>query len=47
MSSAVVLKEVGEFGLALLRLTSVSADAFPPLKSAACGALYIVELVAV
>jgi hypothetical protein len=41
------LKEVGEVGLALLRLTSVSADAFPPLKSAACGALYIVELVAV
>jgi hypothetical protein len=47
MSSAVVLKEVGEFGLALLRLTSEFSDAFPPLKSAACLTLYIVELVAV
>ncbi|KAG8725088.1 hypothetical protein FRC09_008766 [Ceratobasidium sp. 395] len=31
--------------LQLLRLTAASADAFPPLKSAAGGALHIVELV--
>jgi len=33
------LKESGEAVFALLKLTSASADAFPPLKSAA-GALY-------
>lgn len=42
-----VLKEVREFALALLRLTSVSADAFLPLKSPACGALHIADLVPV
>jgi hypothetical protein len=46
-SSHTASREAGEFGLALLRLTSVSADAFPPLRSAACSALYIVKLVAV
>ena len=42
-----VLKEAGEIALALLRLTSASADVFPPLKSAAGGALHIVEIVVV
>jgi hypothetical protein len=41
------LKESGEAVFALLKLTSASADAFPPLKSAAGGALHIVEIVLV
>jgi len=36
-----------EGGLALLRLTHDSADAFPPLKSVVGGALNIINLVAV
>ena len=42
-----VLKEGGEGALALLRLTAAAADVFPPLKSAAGGALHIAELVKV
>jgi hypothetical protein len=41
------LKESGEAVFALLKLTSASADAFPPLKSAAGGALHIAEIVLV
>jgi hypothetical protein len=47
MSANRVLKETGEVAFALLKLTSASADAFPPLKSAAGGALHIVEMVSV
>jgi hypothetical protein len=39
------LKEAGEVALALLRLARDSADIFPPLKTAAGGALHIAELV--
>jgi hypothetical protein len=42
-----ILKESGEAIFALLKLTSASADAFPPLKSAATGALYIADTVLV
>jgi len=42
-----VLTEAGEIALALLRLTSVSADVFPPLKGAASGALHVAEIVVV
>jgi hypothetical protein len=42
-----VVKESGEAVFALLKLTSATADAFPPLKSAAGGALHIAELVVV
>jgi hypothetical protein len=42
-----VLKEAGEIALALLRLTSASADIFPPLKSGGGGALHIAEIVVV
>ena len=42
-----VLKEAGEIALTLLRLTSTSADVFPPLKSATGGALHIAEIVVV
>jgi len=41
------VKESGEAIFALLKLTSATADAFPPLKSAAGGALHIAELVVV
>jgi len=41
------VKESGEAIFALLKLTSATADAFPPLKSAAGGALHIAELVLV
>jgi hypothetical protein len=47
MSTKRVLKETGEIAFALLKLTGASADAFPPLKSAAGGALHIVEMVSV
>ena len=42
-----ILQESGEAIFALLKLTSASADAFPPLKSAATGALYIADIVSV
>jgi hypothetical protein len=42
-----VVKETGAAVLALLRLTSATADVFPPLKSAAGGALHIAEIVVV
>jgi hypothetical protein len=42
-----VLREGGEAALALLRLTYAAADVFPPLKSAAGGALHIVDMVTV
>jgi hypothetical protein len=42
-----VAKESGEAVFALLKLTSATADAFPPLKSAAGDALHIAELVVV
>jgi len=42
-----VAEESGAAIFALLKLTCAAADAFPPLKSAAGGALYITEIVAV
>ncbi len=42
-----VINEGGEVMFALLRLTEASAGVFPPLKSAAAGALHIVNLVKV
>jgi hypothetical protein len=42
-----VVKETGEAVLALLKLTRATADVFPPLKSAAGGALHIAEIVMV
>jgi len=42
-----VKQALNEGGLALFRLTYASADAFPPLKSVAGGALHIIDLVAV
>jgi len=42
-----VVKESGEAVFALLKLTSATADAFPPLKSVTGGALHIAELVVV
>jgi hypothetical protein len=47
MKPKAILTETGEVALALLRLTEASSDCFPPLKSAAAGALHIVELVKV
>ncbi|KAG8795975.1 POC1 centriolar protein A [Ceratobasidium sp. 428] len=44
MASRRVLGATGDVAFQLLRLTAASADAFPPLKSAAGGALHIVEL---
>ena len=41
------LKEGGDAAFALLKVTHAAADAFPPLKSAAGGALHIAELVKV
>jgi hypothetical protein len=41
------LEQGGEAALALLKLTDASADAFPPLKAAASGALYIADMVMV
>jgi hypothetical protein len=43
----VTVKEGGEAAFALLKLTVAAADAFPPLKSAAGGALHIIDLVKV
>ncbi|KAG8781747.1 POC1 centriolar protein A [Ceratobasidium sp. 428] len=45
MATRRMLSATGDVALQLLRLTAASADAFPPLKSAAGGALHIVELV--
>lgn len=42
-----ILDGGGSGALVLLRLTHASADVFPPLKSAAGGALHIIELVSV
>jgi hypothetical protein len=47
MKPKAILAETGEVALELLRLTEASSDCFPPLKSAAAGALHIVELVKV
>ena len=41
------MKESGEAAFALLKFTSAAADAFPPLKGAVGGALYITEIVMV
>jgi hypothetical protein len=41
------VKESGEAIFTLLELTSATADAFPPLKSATGGILHIAELVVV
>jgi hypothetical protein len=43
----VTVKEGGEATFTLLKLTIAAADAFPPLKSAAGGALHIIDLVKV
>ncbi|KAG9079975.1 hypothetical protein FRC06_007227, partial [Ceratobasidium sp. 370] len=45
MSARRFLSTTGDVALQLLRLTAASADAFPPLKSAAGGALHIAEIV--
>ncbi|KAG8793494.1 POC1 centriolar protein A [Ceratobasidium sp. 428] len=45
MTTRRVLSATGDVALQLLRLTAASADVFPPLKSAAGGALHIAELV--
>jgi hypothetical protein len=42
-----VLEAGGEAALVLLKLTDASANAFPPLKAAASGALYIADMVMV
>jgi hypothetical protein len=42
-----VLEGGGEAALILLKLTEASAGAFPPLKAAAGGALYIADMVMV
>ena len=47
MKPTQALKEGGDAAFALLKLTYAAADAFPPLKSAAGGALHIAELVKV
>jgi hypothetical protein len=47
MSTRRVLNLTGDVVLQLLRFTSASADVFPPLKSAAAGALHIAEIVSV
>ncbi|KAG8717318.1 POC1 centriolar protein A [Ceratobasidium sp. 394] len=44
MSARRFLGTTGDVALQLLRLTAASADAFPPLKSAAGGALHIAEI---
>lgn len=41
------LKETLGAAFVLLKLTDAAADAFPPLKSAAGGALHIIEMVKV
>ncbi|KAG9083393.1 hypothetical protein FRC06_004553, partial [Ceratobasidium sp. 370] len=45
LSARRFLSTTGDVALQLLRLTAASADAFPPLKSAAGGALHIAEIV--
>ena len=47
VAKACVVKESGEAIVTVLKLTSTTTDAFPPLKSAAGGALHIAELVVV
>ena len=42
-----IMEDVEDAALSLLKLTPAAADAFPPLKSAAGGALRIAELVKV
>ncbi|KAG8685629.1 POC1 centriolar protein A, partial [Ceratobasidium sp. 394] len=45
MTTRRVFSATGDVAVQLLRLTVASADAFPPLKSAAGGALHIAEIV--
>lgn len=45
--ASIVMKDAGKYAFELLSLTSAAADAFPPLKSAAGGALYIAQAVKV
>jgi hypothetical protein len=47
LQRARVVKESGEAVFALLKLTSATTDAFPPLKCAAGGVLHIAGLVVV
>jgi hypothetical protein len=47
MNAKRALAETGEVALALLKVTAATSDWFPPLKSAAGGALHIAELVKV
>jgi hypothetical protein len=42
-----IIEAVGQGGLTVLEILVVSADAFPPLKSAAGGTLAIVNLILV
>lgn len=44
MSARRVLSVTGDLAVQILRLTVASSDVFPPLKSAAAGALHIAEL---
>lgn len=37
-------KEVGEAALLFLEAVAAASDAFPPLKSASAGALYVAKL---
>ncbi|KAG8703625.1 hypothetical protein FRC09_004060 [Ceratobasidium sp. 395] len=45
MAARQVLSTTGDVAFQLLRLTVTASDAFPPLKSAAAGALHIAETV--
>ncbi|KAG8773178.1 hypothetical protein FRC12_002685, partial [Ceratobasidium sp. 428] len=45
MATRRFLSTTGDVAIELLRLTTAAADVFPPLKSAASGALHIAEIV--
>ncbi|KAG8718505.1 POC1 centriolar protein A [Ceratobasidium sp. 395] len=45
MATRRFLSTTGDVAIELLRLTAAAADVFPPLKSAASGALHIAEIV--
>ncbi|KAG8722281.1 POC1 centriolar protein A [Ceratobasidium sp. 395] len=47
MAARKLLSTTGDVAFQLLKLTAAASDAFPPLKSAAAGALHIAEIVKV
>ncbi|KAG8772790.1 hypothetical protein FRC12_002885 [Ceratobasidium sp. 428] len=47
MAARQLLSTTGDVAFQLLKLTAAASDAFPPLKSAAAGALHIAEIVKV